>query len=145
MTMQETQTDRPPRRLWRSAIAIFAGFLVVVVLSLGTDQLFHVLQVYPPWGEPMNETSDNLLALTYRCVYGVLGSYLTARLAPHHPMRHVWIGAGIGFTLSLLGALATIPLKLGPAWYPIALVVTALPCAWLGGVLHRSSKTEQSQ
>lgn len=26
----------------------------------------------------------------------------------------------------------------GPAWYPIALVLTAVPCAWLGGALHRT-------
>jgi hypothetical protein len=25
---------------------------------------------------------------------------------------------------------------LGPAWYPIALAVTALPLAWLGGALY---------
>ncbi len=77
-----TRTGAPPRRLWRSVGAVFLGFIVVVVLSLGTDQVMHLLNVYPPWGEPMNETSDNLLALAYRCVYGVLGSYLTARFRP---------------------------------------------------------------
>jgi hypothetical protein len=48
----------------------------------------HVLEVYPPWGLPMHDTGDNLLALAY------------------------------------------------PSWF--ALVLTALPCAWLGGVLHRN-------
>ena len=24
----------------------------------------------------------------------------------------------------------------GPHWYPLALVVTALPCVWAGGLLH---------
>jgi len=24
----------------------------------------------------------------------------------------------------------------GPHWYPLALIVTALPCAWLGGKLR---------
>lgn len=24
------------------------------------------------------------------------------------------------------------------AWYPIALVLTALPCAWLGGAVYRA-------
>jgi hypothetical protein len=27
--------------------------------------------------------------------------------------------------------------KLGPLWYPALLVVTALPCTWLGGKLSR--------
>ncbi|MFN0123909.1 MAG: hypothetical protein ACKV2V_25685 [Blastocatellia bacterium] len=125
-----------PRQAGRSAIALFIGFLAVVIPSLGTDQIMHSLNIYPPWGEPMNETSDNLLALAYRCAYGALGSYLAARFAPRHPMRYAMILGVIGFALSLLGAIAAIPLKLGPSWYPISLVVTALPCAWLGGRFH---------
>lgn len=59
-----TTTSAPPRRLLQSVGAIFLGFIVVVALSLGADQLLHVLEVYPPWGQPMYETSLNLLALT---------------------------------------------------------------------------------
>lgn len=132
-----TTRNTHPRQLSHSIGAVFLGFLAVVVLSLSTDQLLHVWQVYPPWGQPMNDTGDNLLALSYRCVYGVVGSYITARLAPYAPMRHVWIGAGIGFVLSLFGVIAALKLNLGPLWYPIALQLTALPCAWLGGMLHR--------
>ena len=136
MTNQATTTNAPPRHLWRSVGAVFLGFLAVVVLSLGTDQVMHMLKVYPPWNEPMNDTGDNLLALTYRCVYGVIGSYITARFAPHSPMRHALVGGCIGFVLSLVGFIATRDMNLGPSWYPISLVLTALPCAWLGGVLH---------
>src|SRR5262249_27011146 len=75
-------------RGWRSAAALLPGFLAVVVLSLGTDQVLHALDVYPPWGEPMHSTSLNLLALTYRTVYAVVGSYVAARLAPDRPMAH---------------------------------------------------------
>jgi len=42
--------------------------------------------------------------------------------------------------VSLAGAIAAIPLKLGPIWYPIALALTALPCAWLGGILYRVTR-----
>ena len=119
----------------RSAAAVLVGLVAVFVLSLGTDQLLHVLNVYPPWGQPMNDAGDNLLALAYRIVYGIIGGYLTARFAPHAPMRHALILGVIGTVLSILGAIAGISMKLGPAWYPIALVLTALPCAWLGGRL----------
>jgi len=27
--------------------------------------------------------------------------------------------------------------EFGPHWYPIALIVLALPCAWLGGTFYR--------
>jgi hypothetical protein len=129
--------DAGPRRPWRSAGALLLGFVAVVALSLGTDQVLHVLGVYPPWGQPMREPSLCLLALAYRTVYAVLGSTIAAWFAPRHPMRHA-LGLGVvGLVLSTAGAIATIPMDLGPAWYPIALVLTALPCAWLGGALHR--------
>ena len=69
---------------------------------------------YKPWSSPyrllalafrLSSSPYKLLALAYRCVYGVLGSYLTARFAPHSPMRHVWVGGGIGFALSTVGAI----------------------------------------
>jgi hypothetical protein len=136
-TVQMTALTAPPRRLGRSAGAVLLGFVVVFVLSLGTDQVLHMLKVYPPWGEPMYDPRLNLLALSYRIVFGVIGSYLTARFAPYSPMRHVWVGAGIGFVLSSAGVMAAIRMGLGPAWYPIALALSVWPCAWVGGALHR--------
>ena len=131
-------TNTRPRQILRSIGAVLLGFVFVIVISLGTDQMLHVLDVYPPWGEPMNEVSDNLLALAYRTVYGIIGSYIMARFAPYQPMRHAMIGGAIGFVLSSMGVIAAIKIgNLGPLWYPIALVLTALPCAWVGGLLHR--------
>jgi uncharacterized membrane protein len=124
-----------PRRLGRSVLAIVLGFLTVVVLSLATDQLLHVLEVYPPWGEPMFDTGLLALAFAYRTVYTVLGSYVAARMAPRNAMRHALILGAIGFVFATIGAVTAITkfAHLGPAWYPIALVVEAFPCAWLGG------------
>lgn len=137
MTMQTTSPGTGPRRLPRSIAAIAVGFFSVVILSLGTDQVLHVLDVYPPWGQPMRDPGLNLLALAYRTVYTVFGSYLTARLAPHAPMRHVLILGGIGLVFAVGGVIAATQVDLGPIWYPVALAVETLPCAWLGGVLHR--------
>jgi len=127
------------RSVGRSMAAVVAGFLVVVVFSLGTDQVLHMLNVYPPWGQPMWEVGDNLLALGYRSVYTILGGYVTARLAPSNPMRHVLILAAIGFVVGVVAAIGTIPMKLGPAWYPIALALTGPVFTWLGGKLHWKS------
>jgi hypothetical protein len=55
MTMQATAPGREPRNLWRSTGAIVLGFVAVVVLSLSTDEVLHLLKVYPPWGQPMFE------------------------------------------------------------------------------------------
>jgi hypothetical protein len=133
-----------PRNLRRSFAAVFAGIATVVALSLGTDQILHELHVYPPWGEPMRDSAPNLLALTYRSVFNVVGGYVTAHLAPRSGMRHVIALGIVGSMLGLLGAIATIPMNIGPAWYPIGLVVTALPGCWLGGVLWNGSGGRRS-
>jgi len=138
-----TKSSMPPLRLWHSTGAVSLGFVAVFVLSLGTDQVLHVLEVYPPWGQPMFDTGLLLLALTYRIAYAVAGSYIAARFAPRNPMRHALALGAVGLAMSLAGAIATIPMELGPSWYPVALVLTALPCAWLGGVLHRKCHIER--
>lgn len=74
-----------PRRLSRSIVALLAGFLFVVVLSLGTDKVLHAIGLFPPLGQRMADPLL-LLATAYRTVYGIAGSYVTARLAPHSPM-----------------------------------------------------------
>jgi hypothetical protein len=138
MTMQATAMGMQPRNLGRSTGAIVLGFVAVVVLSLGTDELLHLLKVYPPWAQPMFDPRLNLLALSYRIVYTIMGSYIAARLAPRNPMRHAMVLGTIGFVLSIPPVLfITTHTNLGPVWYPIALVVTALPCAWLGGALYQ--------
>jgi hypothetical protein len=137
VTVQTAATSAGPRRRLRSAAAVLLGFFTVVVLSIATDQVLHALGVYPPWGQPMNDPGLNLLALAYRSVYAVLGSYLAARAAPEAPMRHALALGFIGLVLSVVGAIVAIGTKLGPSWYPVALAVTTLPCAWLGGVLRR--------
>lgn len=124
-----------PRSIGRSIAAVLLGFVAVVVLSLATDQILHVLKVYPPWGRPMPDPGDNALALAYRCAYGVVGGYLAARFAPRAPMHHALILGAIGTVMGAIGAAATIPMNLGPAWYPIALALSGLPTAWLGGRL----------
>src|SRR6185436_12441992 len=92
MTTQAIVPSVHPRRIWRSTGAVLLGFVAVVVLSLGTDQVLHWLKVYPPWNEGMHEPGLNLLALAYRTAYAILGSYITARFAPHSPMYHAMVG-----------------------------------------------------
>jgi hypothetical protein len=136
MSIPMTQAGAPAGNLWKSVGAVLLGFVAIFVLSLGTDEVFHLLAVYPPWDQPMPDPLQNLLALSYRIVYDTCGCYLAARFAPRHPMRHALILGGIGFVLSTFGAIVTIPMNFGPAWYPILLALSSVPCAWLGGFLY---------
>ena len=125
----------PPRRIGRSILAVLAGIVVGAALSIGSDALLEALGVFPKVGKQM---SDALFALAtaYRIVYGILGSYVIARLAPDRPMQHALIGGVLGLVVSIIGAVVTWNRDLGPHWYAIGLAVTALPCAWVGGKLR---------
>lgn len=48
-----------------------------------------------------------LLATFYHTVFGILGAYITARLAPRRPMLHALILGAIGVAVSILGAVVT--------------------------------------
>jgi uncharacterized membrane protein len=121
----------------KSLGAVVAGFLFIVILSTLTDVLMHATGIFPPWFQYMSD-SLFLLATAYRIVFSILGSYLTAWLAPNRPMLHALILGAIGVVLSTVGAAATWNKgrEFGPRWYPIALVVLSLPLAWLGGKLR---------
>lgn len=119
--------------------ALSAGLVTIVALSLATDHVLRLLGIFPPAAEPMTGTALYLLALGHRLVFAVLGSYITARLAPRRPMRHAIELGVVGFVLSLGGlAAAWGRPEMGPLWYPIALSLSSIPCGWLGGILHRS-------
>ncbi len=126
---------RSPQNILQSVGALFAGFVVNVALSLGTDVLLHAVDMTPALGQPQTDP-QLLLATAYRTVYGVISSYVVARLAPNRPMGHALLGGAIGMVLATAGAAATWNRGLGPHWYPLALIVTALPCAWVGGKLR---------
>ncbi len=129
----------PQRRIGRSIVALLAGMIVGIVLSLGTDLLLHMAHVFPPLGASMTGYDGPLLLATiYRTLYGVLSSYIAARLAPHRPMLHAMVLGALGFAVSILGAVVTWNKgpAFGPHWYPVALIVLALPTAWLGGKLR---------
>ena len=115
---------------------MLAGFFATFILSIGTDLLLHAAGVFPPWGRPMSNALF-ALATAYRTVYTVAGGYITARLAPNKPMGHVWTLGVIGLLAAIAGTAATWDKgpEFGPKWYPLALVVLAIPCVWLGGKL----------
>ena len=115
-------------------LAFLAGVVAIVVLSLATDTALETLHLTPPQSDPGAFTPPMLLAATaYRSLYAVIGSTIAARLAPKAPMVHALSLGALGVVLNIAGA--WVNWSYGNHWYPIALVATALPCAWVGGKL----------
>jgi hypothetical protein len=123
---------RTARRPLRSVGASLAGFVAIAVLSTATDALLRAAGVFPAADQPMNDGLYGL-ALAYRAVFGIAGTYLAARLAPSRPLQHALTLGGIGFALSTLGAIAL--WDLGGHWYALANIAITLPTAFIGGTL----------
>jgi hypothetical protein len=123
--------------MMRSVWAVVAGVLFIIIVTTIVDVVLHLVHVFPPMTDPLTDTTA-LIATSYRIVISVAGAWLTARLAPANPMKHAMILGFVGVVLGLLGLAATWNAGLGPRWYPIALVVLAIPQCWLGGKIYEA-------
>lgn len=117
----------------KSIGACVAGFATGAVPAVVTDFVLEKAGIMKTDPFDANPTWLIAVIVLYRSVYSVAGSYVVAKLAPHHPMRHVLILATIGFLLTLAGTI--VMWHLPPHWYPISLIILTYPCAWLGGKL----------
>ena len=117
------------KKVW----AVSAGFLTVVILSVGTDSVLEAVGIFPPPTHGLFEPWMLALAFVYRSVYTIVGGYVTASLAPINPKRLVTILGILGTVAGLAGVV--VGWNLSAHWYPIALAVTAYPFVWFGGKL----------
>ena len=124
------------KNTFKSIGAVLTGFITVVILSIGTDFILESLSIFPPQSDPKAYLTWMLvLALAYRSLYTVGGGYVTARLAPDRPMRYVIILGFVGIAAGTIGVIVS--WNFSPDhWYPISLVIGAMPCTWLGGKMH---------
>ena len=120
---------------FKSIVAVGLGFITVAVLSIVTDSILESLGIFPSLGTGLFIPWMLVVALVYRCIYTVIGGYVTAKLAPSNPMKHVIILGIIGTFAGIGGVI--FGWNLSPHWYPIAIVVTAFPLIYLGGKLGK--------
>ena len=131
--LPERGTRNVNKNILKSIVAVFAGAVTSIVLSVGTDALMHATGIFPTGTEPIKDALF-ALATMYRTIYGVVGAYITARLAPDRPMMHALVLGGFGVVASTAGAIAMwskLP-ALGPKWYPLLLIALAVSPAWVG-------------
>lgn len=124
------------KKVLKSTGAIVVGFILVAVLSVGTDTILEATGVFPPITQPQLYTSGHLLfALIFRTVYAGIGGYITALLSPGKSMRDAKILASIGFFVAVIGALSH--LNLGNVWYPILLAILSPMFVILGAKMQK--------
>src|SRR5688572_24160585 len=119
----------------KSIGAVIAGLVFIFITRSGVDFILESLGIFTPPTQRFDTPWMLVTATVYRAVLSIAGCFLTGILAPSNPMMHSLILGLIGLTLSTAAAIITIPMDVGPAWYPIALAILSVPCAWLGGKL----------
>ncbi|AMW05271.1 hypothetical protein [Gemmatimonas phototrophica] len=118
--------------MYRSFFAVFTGFILIALMSIGTDVALQ--KALPSLFNADGSTSSvTILVLTvaYVGLYATLGSYLAARMAPAHPMRHAMALGGLGLAFNIAGTVATWTTY--PAWYHVVSLLLVMVWAWLGG------------
>ena len=133
------------RSVPRTILAILAGLLLVIVLAVLTDGVLQWTGVLPVTGQRRFEDWQSALALSYHLLYVVAGAYLTARLAPRHPVRHALAFGAVGLVMSIMGLQAILEGDWAPAWYGWALIVLALPVSWIGSLLYLQHRRAASR
>lgn len=127
------------KKLWKSILAIFVGFVLVAVLSVVTDLILEATGVFPPITHPEAYTWVHLLfALIFRTAYAVVGGYVTIFLSPIKSLRDAKILAGIGFVVAVIGMLSH--MNLGNLWYPILLSILSPIGVIVGAKMKLSNK-----
>lgn len=117
----------------RSIFAIVAGFLLTGALNVGTSTLLSRVapDLVPPPGTPNGNTAGLILISAYVALFGVVGCYVTARLAPSRPMLHALIMGAIALVMNVA---VTIPVwDNTPAWFNVYNLLAVMPYAWIGG------------
>tara|TARA_R100001143_G_scaffold63594_1_gene73159 strand:+ start:14920 stop:15321 length:402 start_codon:yes stop_codon:yes gene_type:complete len=125
----------------RSIWAVFAGLLIIFVLSIAADTLLKITGILP-WDHLFVSTGLILFVLFYRAVFSLIGCYIAAKLAPSKPMKHALILGVIGVVISSIGAI--VAADLGPGWYAWTLAAISMPIAWLGGKLHEKQAADSN-
>ena len=125
----------------QSVGAILAGLVFTVVASTVIDALLHYYGFYGPLTQAIDDRQA-AVATVYRGAAAVAGAWLSARLAPLHPMGHALFLGCFGAVLGAAGVVQTWNAGLGPHWYSIALAVLAIPQCWLGGKIYMMRPAE---
>jgi len=115
-------------------VALAAGFATMAVLIASVAAL---LRKYAPDWASVTATPNpayTFMNLGTTFIAGGAGGYLTARLAEHNPLVHVF---ALAITVLLLAALSALQQRGQlPIWYLLALVAISPAGVFVGGLIR---------
>jgi hypothetical protein len=120
----------------RSILAIVVGFVLTGALNVGTNTVLSRVapDMVPPPGTPNTNTAALLVICAYVALFGILGCYVTARLAPSRPLLHALIMGGLALAMSIPVTLSV--WNDAPAWFNVYNLLAVMPYAYIGGTIR---------
>jgi hypothetical protein len=119
----------------RSVFAVAAGFAGTNIISLLADTASLKLapQAFDERSRPL-DPQGLLLVLAGTVLAGVVGGYVTARMATQ---RHLAHAAALGVVQLIFALVASLlSWDSAPAWFHLATLVLVVPAALLGGKIR---------
>lgn len=123
----------------RSIVAVVCGFVVMIVLGLGTD--FLMMSIAPgayTGNSGTQATLPLLLALTYSIVFLIAAGFVTSYIAGKAEILH---SLALGVLMLAMTTLATVQMyDTAPLWWHLTMLIITLPAIIFGGYLRATRK-----
>lgn len=124
----------PMKPIHRSLLAVLAGFVFIGALVNAATLGLAAAGVLPPAQGPIFDIGTLLAIQAIVAVIAIAGCWLTAWLAPSHPLRHALIEGVLGLAITVASVI--VRWELQPVWYSVLALATVMPYAWIGGRLR---------
>ena len=117
-----------------SVIAVVAGYAAMAAVVIALTVL--IKWRAPQWIESQGRPSATYIYtnVLYSFRAAMIGGFVTASVASHAPLSHVYVLAGIVFVLAILSAIQTGDTQ--PRWYQITLAIVGPLGTVPGGIVQ---------
>ncbi len=89
----------------------------------------------------MTDPAALVLVCAYVAAFGILGCYVTARLAPSRPLFHALVLGGIALAMSI--PVTVMAWNDTPAWFNVYNLLAVMPYAYIGGRMRERQLERQ--
>lgn len=125
-------------KIFKSISAIIIGIVVGALLSVLTDFFMDTAGVIDADNFKQTPVAILCVIIAYRFLFNVIGSYITASIAPQKPMAHSIVLGLIGLGVSIAGFF--LMADEATLFYNLGITLISFPSAWVGGKLYIRKK-----
>jgi len=116
----------------KGVLGVVAGIVTLSAMLFAMELLVDAIFGTADGAAFMRNTPAMVLWLVWEGVSLAAGGFVTASIAPRHPVRYA-VGMGTVQALMTLAAMVSVRDGAAPLWFWLAGIASMVPAAWLGG------------